>query len=267
MVTEPHENHDYLAFQANPNTSYKWPITENEVCEAVSAAKLNKAPVTHGITNEDLRAPSIILTRYLFLLFTVCFSRAQIPDEWTHCQITPLNKNKGSITDPSKYRGIALLTNLYKMYTDIICRKLYVWCEKFATLPDSQHGFRPQRSKTAIQDLTYDIKSCISGKTPFYLCFVDFEKTFDCVSRRKLMLKLSNLGCPSQILAVLTDNYKDTQFQVRLASHSRKKSNKQGESLKVVVYHPYFSLLFLQTYPITLKMHTAQWFSMPLTSH
>ena len=31
------------------------------------------------------------------------------------------------------------------------------------------------------------------------------------------MLKLSKLGCPSQILAVPTDIYKDTQSQVRLA--------------------------------------------------
>ena len=115
LVSEPHVNHDYLAFQANPNTSYNWPITENEILEALSAAKLNKAPGTDGITNEVLRAPSIMLTRYLFLLFTVCFSRAQIRDEWRHCQIIPLYKSKGSNTDPNKFRGIALLTNLYKM--------------------------------------------------------------------------------------------------------------------------------------------------------
>ena len=117
--------------------------------------------------------------------------------------------------DPNKNRGITLLTNLYKMYTINICRRFYVWCDKFAILPDSQHGFRPQRStKAAIHDLTYDIKFFISSKTPFYVCFVDFEKAFDCISRKKLMLKFSKLGCPSQILAVLTDIYKDTQIQV-----------------------------------------------------
>ena len=201
-----------------------------EVCDAISAAKLNKAPGIDAITNEVLRAPSIMLTRYLFLLFTVSFSRAQIPDEWRHCQILPLYKNKGSITDPNKYRGIALLTNLYKMYTNIICRRLYAWCDEFAILPDFQHGFRPQRStETAIQDLTYDIKFCISSKTPFYVCFVDFEKAFDCISRKKLMLKLSKLGCPSQILAVFTDIYKDTQIQVRLSdSFTRKIKQTRG---------------------------------------
>ena len=240
LVTEPHGSHDYLAFQANPNTSYNWPITENEVCDAISAAKLNKAPGIDGITNEVLRAPSIMLTRYLFLLFTVCFSRAQIPDEWRHCQIIPLYKNKGSITDPNKYRGIALLTNLYKMYTNIICRRLYVWCDEFAILPDSQHGFRLQRStKTAIQDLTYDIKSCISSKTPFF--FVDFEKAFDCVSRKKLMLKLSKLGCPSQSLAVLTDIYKDTQIQVGLGDSLTRKIKQtrgvpQGDQLSPLLF-------------------------------
>ena len=144
LITESHGSHDHLAFQANPNTSYNWPITENEVCNANSAAKLNKAHGIDGITNEVLRAPSIMLTRYLFRLFTVCFFRAQIPDERRHCQIMPLCKNKGSIMDPNKNRGIALLTNLYKMYTNFICRRLYVWCDEFAILPDSQQGFRPQ---------------------------------------------------------------------------------------------------------------------------
>ena len=103
------------------------------------------------------------------------------------------------------------------MYTNLITRRLYVWRDEFAILPDCQHGFRPQRStKTAIEDLKYDVKSFIFIKTPIYERFVDFEKAFDCVSGRKLMLKLSKLGCSIQILAVLTDIYKDTQIQVRL---------------------------------------------------
>ena len=94
------------------------------------------------------------------------------------------------------------------MYTSFIYRKIYTWCEEFAILPDSQHGFRPRRStKTAKQDLTYDTKACIFSKTPFYVCFVDFENAFDCVSRKKLMVKLSQFGCPSEILAVLCDIY------------------------------------------------------------
>ena len=69
LITKLHGTHDYLEFQANPNTSYIWPITENKVGDATSAAKLNKAAGIDGITNEVLRAPSIILTRYLFFLF------------------------------------------------------------------------------------------------------------------------------------------------------------------------------------------------------
>ena len=36
LITEPHGNYDYLAFQANPITSYNWRITQNEVCDAIS---------------------------------------------------------------------------------------------------------------------------------------------------------------------------------------------------------------------------------------
>ena len=122
-------------------------------------------------------------------------------------------------------------------------------------------------TKTEIQDLPYDINFCTSSKTPFYVCFKDFEKTFDCISRKKLMLKLSKLGCTSQILAVLSDISRMRKFKYVLATQKGGKSNKQVESLKVINYHPYSSLFFLQTYPITLKMHTAQRFPMPMTSH
>ena len=111
-----------------------------------------------------------------------------------------------------------------------------------AILPDSQNGFRPQRStKTAIQDLTNDIKFCISSKTPFYVCFVDFEKAFDCISRKKLMLKLSKLGCPNQILAVLTDIYEDTQIQLRLGDSLTRKIKQtrgvpQGDRLSPLLF-------------------------------
>ena len=153
--------------------------------------------------------------------------------------------------DPNKNRGIASLTNLYKMYTNIICRKLYVWCDEFAILPDSQHGFRPQWStKTAIQDLTYDIKFSISSKTPFYVCFVDFERAFDCISREKLMLKLSKFGCPSQTLAVFSDIYKDTQIQVRFGdSITRKIRQTRGVPQRWSIITPtflYFSCRLIQ---------------------
>ena len=149
-------------------------------------------------------------------------------------------RKQGTITDPNKYRGIAL-RNLYKMYTNIICPRPYVWCDEFAKLPDSQHGFRPQRqTKTAIQDLTYHIKFCISSKTPFYVCFVGFEEAFDCISRKKLMPKLSKLGCPSQIFAVLTDIHKDTQIQVRLGDSLKRKIKRtrviQGDRLSLLLF-------------------------------
>ena len=97
------------------------------------------------------------------------------------------------------------------------------------------------QQKTAIQDLTYKLKSCISSKTPFYVCFVYFEKAFDCVSRKKLMLKLSRLGCPSQILAVLTDIYKDTQIQEGLGDSLTRKIKQtrgvpQGDRLSPLLF-------------------------------
>ena len=132
------------------------------------------------------------------------------------------------------------------MYTNNFCRRFYAWYDEFAILPESQHGFRPQKStKTAIQDLTYDMKFCISSKAPFYVCFLDFEKTFNCISRKKRMLKLSKLGCPSPILAVLTDIYKDTQIQVRLGDSLTRKIKQTRKVPQDDRLSPLFFSIFL----------------------
>ena len=70
---------------------------------------------------------------------------------------------------------------------------------------------------------------------------MDFEKAFDCVSRKKLMMKLSKLGCPSEILAVLCDIYKETQIQVKLGDSLTRKIKQtrgvpQGDRLSPLLF-------------------------------
>ena len=55
------------------------------------------------------------------------------------------------------------------------------------------------------------------------------------------MLKLSKIGCPSQILAVLFDMYKDTQIQVRLGDSLTRKIKQtrgvpQGDRLSPLLF-------------------------------
>ena len=124
LITGLHGNHIYLEFQAKPEYfvqlahTWEWSLQRN----------FNRKTIRHlesKVLQTKSCEPSSLCWLVTYFSCVPCFSRAQVSDEWRHCQIIPLYENKSSITDPNKYRGFALLTNLYKLYTNIICRRPY----------------------------------------------------------------------------------------------------------------------------------------------
>ena len=113
---------------------------------------------------------------------------------WKASYVTTLYKGKGSKTDANSYRGISLLSCLYKIYTGIIYKRLQVWADEI--LPPSQFGFRKGKStidaaKTLRDNIHLYVNSS-SGK--YYACFIDFEKAFDSVPHDNLLKRSKN--CP-----------------------------------------------------------------------
>jgi hypothetical protein len=84
--------------------------------------------------------------------------------------VVPIHKN-GEKTDGSNYRGISLLSNLYKILSVILLAKLTPYAEEI--IEDNQCGFRRNRSTT---DQIF-----ISGKYwrksgSLMIQFIDFRK-------------------------------------------------------------------------------------------
>ena len=81
---------------------------------------------------------------FLEFLFNICFENGVLPTAWKASYVKTLYKGKGSKTDANSYRGISLLSCLYKIYTGIIYKRLQVWADEI--LPPSQFGFRKGKS-------------------------------------------------------------------------------------------------------------------------
>ena len=84
---------------------------------------------------------------YSMKLISLCFKYSLIPSIWLKAIISPIPKS--SLKDhcvPLNYCGISLLSNVYKMYSSIINKRITKYCDFNSVLVDEQNGFRRDRS-------------------------------------------------------------------------------------------------------------------------
>jgi hypothetical protein len=72
-------------------------------------------------------------------------NKEDLPQEWKESIIVPIYK-KGDKTDCSNYRGISLLSTLYKILSNILLTRVTPYTEEITG--DHQCGFRRNRSTT-----------------------------------------------------------------------------------------------------------------------
>ncbi|CAG5073502.1 Similar to X-element\ORF2: Probable RNA-directed DNA polymerase from transposon X-element (Drosophila melanogaster), partial [Cotesia congregata] len=81
---------------------------------------------------------------YLETLLNICRIKEDVPEQWVTASLSMLYK-KGKKEEPSNYRGIALINNIFKILTSILQRCLDRWLENCQILPEEQTGFRKNR--------------------------------------------------------------------------------------------------------------------------
>ena len=108
---------------------------------------------------------------------------------------------KNDKADIKQYRPISLLNNVSKVFEKVSFERLYP--PIVGTLSDSQHGFRKKRSAVLQLHLFTDelyqqleSKKCNDIRT----LYVDFRKSFDKVTHKKLIQKLKGTGPGGKLL-------------------------------------------------------------------
>ena len=127
----------------------------------------------------------------LFRIFTKCWNRRWLPDDFRDTNIIPLYNNKGNRRDCNNYRGISLLCIAGKVFACLLLPRLRQISD--IILPESQCGFRPFRSTS---DMVFSPRQLqeksVEQSRPLYVVFIDLTKAFDTVSLYNIF-KL--LGC------------------------------------------------------------------------
>ena len=192
------------------------PFTLFEITRAQNKLKNKKSTGSDSIPNEILKLPQ--LTILLLHLYNKCFSYGIIPHQWRMATIVPIPKS--SQKDPYvplNYRGISLLSCVYKLYSALLNNRLNTFCADEDVLVDEQNGFRKERScidHTYV--LTSTIRNRMSEGLPTYCAFIDFQKAFDRVDRDLLMFKLLNYGINGKLYFAVKSIYSSSFASVRI---------------------------------------------------
>ena len=200
----------------NPDTVPTGNYTINNLCKLTKKLKNGKSAFIDGSLNEVIKHSIHNTAPALVIFFNHIEEAAIYPRAWKSSFLVPLHK-KGSRDDPDNYRGLAIGSNISKLYTHCLNTKLKQFIEMNEFISPQQFGFRDDFRTT---DAIFSLRSMVSlyknnSNKAVYSCFVDFSKAFDSVNRIALAYKLGIAGIRGKVLKLLQDMYNSTDYIIK----------------------------------------------------
>ena len=223
-------------------------ITTEELQSAISKLKEGKSPDSKGIRAEDVKACDKETREMVRQIFNEIIKRKEFtPEERKKVTIKVIHK-KGDVENVSNYRPICSLSALYKLFSTILCGRLYpVLDQKKA---EDQAGFR-KSYQTTEHLATYRLieQKCHERRIKMWRATVDFTKAFDSISRKP------SWDADHDYISLLRKIFKDQKASVQTDEESNifdiQKRTKQGDPLS--------SLLFNTVLQYSLKDEIQRW--------
>ena len=186
------------------------PFNLEELQEALKSFSNNKSPGLDYI-------PTILWKDQIFhdlllKIYNYAYVSLTPPSAWLKGGIVPVPK-KGDLTIPTNYRGITLLPIAAKIYNKLLLNRIVPKIDPL--LRKNQNGFRKGRSTLSqILSIRRIIEECRKYNKEITLCFVDFRKAFDSISREKMFEILHLYGIPPKIIEAIKIMYCNTTATV-----------------------------------------------------
>ena len=175
-------------------------ITDEDVLSAIKSTKINSAPGQDCLPPILLHKCAHSLVKPLKIIMKKSLKNSDIPDIWKEAVITPIYKGKGEKTDPAQYRPISLTSQIIKLLERILRLYFIQYLEANDAFPNSQHGFRPNRSTvTQLLEQYEEILDALSAQSNIDIIMLDYSKAFDKINHSILLHKLKKLGISGHI--------------------------------------------------------------------
>ena len=178
----------------------KFKITEEEVLKELKNLKPNKAPGIDGLHPRVLKEMAEELAHPLTLIYQKSLTSGELPNHWLQAIITPIFK-KGSRTSAENYRPVSLTCILCKILEKMIVKQIIHHVKVNQLASARQHGFTAGKSVTTnLLEVMNIWTEAIMHNIPVDVLYLDYQKAFDCVPHKRLLLQVRSFGIQGEAL-------------------------------------------------------------------
>ena len=165
-------------------------IPRGRVAQLLRDLSPHKACGPDGLSARIIRECSEELAVPLEMICRLSVRSGVFPSAWKRANVIPVFK-KGSKKLPENYRPVSLLALSSKILEKVVCEALLPAC--LPALPDSQHGFLPNRSCiTNLACFTDHCWTSLANGVQTDAIYTDYSSAFTSVSHRLLLHKLKH---------------------------------------------------------------------------
>ena len=174
-------------------------ITQDLVFQKLNKLVSNKSPGVHNLVPKVLIETAMDISKSLSMIFRKSLEDGVVPDDWKRANVAAIYKT-GSKNSASNYRPISLTCQVCKVLESIIRDKMLDHLNKFKIIKESQHGFVKNRScLTNLLEFLAFVSENVDQGSPVDVIYLDFQKAFDKVPHKRLMLKVCGLGVDGKV--------------------------------------------------------------------
>ncbi|KAG7308231.1 hypothetical protein JYU34_006904 [Plutella xylostella] len=194
------------------------PTCPDEVFKTIFMLKNTNSVGPDELSTKILKISADIIALVMSHLINLSFEHGIFPNKLKFYMIKPLHK-QGDKTLMNKYRPMALLPVISKIFEKIFKKRLISFLDKFSIIRDEQFGFQTNKSTTlAIYNLVKDISQLIDIRKPAVVMFFDMTKAFDHVDHKTLLEKCNCYGIRGTALDWIKSYLENRQQFVRIDS-------------------------------------------------
>ena len=226
-------------------------VTLKEITSAIKKTKqCNKSFDNHNMHPKMLHNLGLNSLNLLQKLFNRCMDTAEWV--WNTAEVIFLKKEgKDSYAVPGSYRPISITSYIGKLLEKVLAERIKVFLEKRGILDANQEGFTVNRNTVRyLNRLNIEIKTSLLKNNTVIALFIDFEKAFDSVWKKGLLVKLAKLNIEGKILN-LVDHFlsaRKVQLNVNGEIGELKECNEyglpQGSALSPILFKIYLLDIF-----------------------
>lgn len=192
-------------------------ISREEIRETVCGLKDRKAAGMDEVPSEVWKYEGEEVERWVWIYCNKVWRGEEWPDCFKEGIIVPIIK-KGEGERVEEYRGMTLMSTLYKVYATVLAGRVKKELEEKQSIPHNQTGFRKGIIDN-IYVLNYLINKRVEKKKgKLVALFVDFKAAFDSVDWETLVVAMRGRGVREGLVVRTEEIMREMISRVRIGN-------------------------------------------------